>query len=675
MAWLACSGITYRLAEPAQEKPQWLHGPDEQEHSYSGSAASSLIDTPESGDVGYDSGVHASGPIPVEYSSAKPFDDLSDVDQARRQLAALLLASPFAGALHAAAPVVAILASPTPPPTSADGEPHTGRWVHAFAAYGAPKYGALFSHFDYVNPDAPKGGTIRLRNPDRRTSFDKYNPWTLRGNSPAGVMIWMVEGLAHLGQDEPSTMYGLLAEAMLVAPDFSSVSFRIHAKARFNNGDPVLAEDVRHSHAMLASKEATATYQTTVAAIERVVVLDARTVRFDLREKSREQIFVCGTMPVFSRKWGAGKKFDDIVTEYPIVSGPYLIDKVDMPRRIEFRRNPDYWGKDLGLRRGHFNFERVVYRNFTDDAVAREAFKAGEFDLFKEYRARAFVRQHAGVKWGDGRIAKLVMPTRYGQYLQSYQLNMRRPIFQDIRVREALGLTYDFETLNKTRTFTRSSSVFSNSDFAAQGPLSPAELALLGPFRAELPPRVFGPAFVAPRTDDAPNGLRRNLLRARDLLEQAGWKIDAAGVLRNARGEAFVFEYMQSTARDLSDWHSNLRKLGIKMVERLVDFALFRRRLQQYDFDMVAIVEGRFTLPKASEVSTSYGSKAADQPGNNNFRGVKSRAADAMIAAMGRATTLAELRDASRAFDRIVMWSFWQIPDLYSGREPISHWT
>jgi microcin C transport system substrate-binding protein len=600
-------------------------------------------------------------------------DELNKVGQARRQLAALLMATPFAGALHAAPPVSA--APAMPPQAPADGEPLTGRWVHAFAAYGAPKYGSDFTHFDYVNPDAPKGGSIKLRNPDRRSSFDKYNPWTVRGNSPAGIMIWMVEGLAHLGQDEPSTMYGLLAEAMFVAPDFSAVSFRIRPEARFNNGDPVTAEDVRHSYAMLASKEATPSYQTVVGAIERVVVVDARTVRFELREKSREQMFVCGTMPVFSRKWGAGKKFDEIVTEYPIVSGPYLIDKVDMPRRIEFRRNPDYWGKGLAVRRGHFNFERVVYRNYSDDAVAREAFKAGEFDLFKEYRARAFVRQHVGVKWDDGRIAKLVMPTRYGQYLQSYQLNLRRPIFQDIRVREALGLTYDFETLNKTRTFTRSSSLFSNSDFAAVGTPSPGELALLEPFRAELPPRVFGPAFVAPKTDDAPNGLRRNLLKARELLEQAGWKLDAAGVLRNAKGEAFEFEYMQPRASAINDWQSNLNKLGIKMKDRLVDFALYRRRLQQYDFDMVTIVEGRFTLPQASDVITTYGSKSADEPGNNNFRGVKSRAADALIAAMGRANTLAELRDASRALDRVVMWNFWQIPDLYSGREPISMWT
>ena len=600
--------------------------------------------------------------------------ELDPIDAARRRLALLLLGTPMAGAVQAASIAAAAAQPASAPATAADGEVFTGRWVHAFAAYGAPKYGPDFKHFEYVNPDAPKGGTIKLKNPDRRSSFDKYNPWTTRGNAPAGVLIWMVESLAHLGQDEPMAMYGLLAESLNVAPDLGAVSFRIRPEARFNNGDPVTAEDVRHSFALLSGKGASPSYQTLLAGIERVVVEDARTVRFEFRDKNREQVFVAGTMPVFSRKWGDGKTLDNIVTEYPIVSGPYLIDKVDMPRRIEFKLNPAYWGAKLAVRRGHFNFERVVYRNYGDDAVAREAFKAGEFDLMKEYRSRAWVRQHKGVKWDDGRIVKADMRTRNGYYLQSYNLNMRKPLFQDMRVREALGYTYDFETLNKTKVFTRASSAFNNSDFAAQGLPSAGELALLEPFRAELPPRVFGPPFVAPRTDSDPNALRRNLIKARELLEQAGWKLDPQGVLRNAKGEAFEFEYMQPLASSINDWQRNLEKLGITLKARLVDFALYRRRLQQYDFDMVAIVDGSFTLPQGSEMAALFGSKSADDPGNSNYRGVKSRAADALIEAMNRASTMQELRDAARALDRVVMWSFWQIPDLYSGVENVSHW-
>jgi peptide/nickel transport system substrate-binding protein/microcin C transport system substrate-binding protein len=595
----------------------------------------------------------------------------ADVDRARRGLATLLLGSPWAGALHAAP------AAPNKAAAPADGNPEaaiTGRWTHGFAAFGQPKYGPDFKHFDYVNPDAPRGGTVKLRNPDRRSSFDKFNPWTTRGSAPAGVMIWMVEGLCHMSQDEPKTMYGLLAEAILVADDFSSCSFRIHPKARFSNGDPVTPEDVVHSFKMIAGKGASPSYQTAVAGIERAVAVDARTVRFELREKTREQVFLAGTCPVFSRKWGEGKTFDQVITEQPILSGPYLIDVAEMPRRIEFKRNPDYWGWDLPVRRGHFNFDRVVYRMYTDDAVAREAFKAGEFELMKEYRSRSWVLQHTGPKWDDGRIVKADMPTAYGYYMQSFQLNLRRPTFQDIRVREALTYTYDFERVNRTKMFKRCNSMFNNSQFQATGLPSAGELALLEPFRAELPPRVFGPAYQAPRTDGSPDGLRKNLLKARDLLDQAGWKLDSAGKLRNSKGEAFVLEYMEVLRSDREDWRQVCEKLGIELKQRIVDFALFRRRLQQYDFEMVTIVEGRFTLPGASDLTTGYGSKAADEEGNSNYRGVKSKAVDALLDALAKANTMAELRDAARALDRVVMWNFWQIPDLYLGVENVSHW-
>lgn len=593
------------------------------------------------------------------------------LDAARRRLTTLLLGTPLAGAWQTAS---AQAKEPSAPSAPADGVDYTNRWVHAFAAYGGPKYGPDFKYFEYVNPEAPKGGTLRLKNPDRRTSFDKFNPWTTRGNAPAGIFIWMVEGLAHMAQDEPQTMYGLLAEAINVAADFGSASFRIRPEARFNNGDPVAPEDVVHSYTMLSGKGASPAYQTAVAAIERVEVVDARTVRFVFKEKSREAPFVAGTMPVFSRKWGAGKTFDAIVTELPILTGPYVIDKIDMPRRIEFKLNPDYWGKALALRRGHFNFERVVYRMYSDNLIALEAFKAGEFDFIKEYRSRTWVRSHAGPKWDDKRIVKADMPTAYGYYMQAYDINMRRPIFQDIRVREALVYTYDFESINKTKLFKRVNSVFNNSEFAAEGLPGPGELALLEPFRAELPPRVFGPAWQAPRTDNSPSGLRRNLLKARALLEEAGWKLNSSGTLRNAKGEAFEFEYMLPQPQSNVDWQRNLKKLGITMKDRLVDFALYRRRLQAYDFDMVTIVDGTFTLPSADDLSSLFGSKSFAEPGNQNFRGVNSKAADALIAAMAKASTLPQLRDAARAFDRVVTWSFWQIPDLYLGIENVSHW-
>jgi microcin C transport system substrate-binding protein len=593
---------------------------------------------------------------------------------------ALLWAACVAGAPAGAATTPNAPADAPPAAAAPAATPLQVPWVHGYASYGEPKYPRGFDHFGYVNPAAPKGGTLYLRNPDRRSSFDKFNPFTITGNAPAALMLFLIEPLAISAGDEPQTMYGLLAEEMQVAPDKSAMVFRLNPKARFQNGDPVTAADVQYSYESLSSKFAAPAYQTALAGVERVSVIDERTIRFDLKDRSNDMIFTLGGLRVFSRKWALGpdgkpKRFDQIVTEYPIASGPYRIDVAASGRRLELKRNPDYWARDLGVRRGFFNFDRIVYRYYQDQAVAREAFKAGEFDIFKEYGARSWMRQHKGAKWDDGRIAKDLFETAVGQGLQSYQLNLRRPKFQDSRVREALDYTYDFDTLNRYKLFKRANSLFNNSDFAAEGPPGPGELKLLEPFRSQLPPEVFGPAFAAPRTHAEPKELRANLLKARALFEQAGWKLAADGKMRNAKGEAFEIEYLSpSEGSRMPDWELNLEKLGIALKIRSVDFALYRRRLEEFDFDMVTIVEGDFTLPSPTDLATSYGSKAADEKGSNNLRGVKSPVVDSLLDTMARARTLDELRDSARALDRVVMWNHWQVPDLYASDEKASYW-
>ncbi len=553
-------------------------------------------------------------------------------------------------------------------------------WTHGYAAYGEPKYPRGFDHFEYVDPAAPKGGTLYLKNPDRRTSFDKFNPFTVKGNSPAGLMLFMFEPLAVMAGDETMTMYGLLAEEMLIAPDKSSISFRLHPKARFWNGDPVTAADVKHSFDQQAGPYADPGSQSALATVEKAVVLDERTVRFDLKDKSKDTLFTVGTLRIFSRKWGLGAdgklpRFDEIITPYPITSGPYTIAEADSGRRLVFKRNREWWARDLGVRKGCYNFDTVVYRYYLDNTVAREAFKAGEFDIYKEYGGRSWVRQHKGPKWDDGRIVKDLFETNTGQGMQSYILNLRRPIFQDRRVREALGYTYDFETLNRLGLYRRCNSLFNNSEFAAAGLPSPGELKLLEPYRADLPPEVFGPPFVAPKTDMDPKKLRANLLKARSLFEQAGWKLAPDGRMRNTKGEPFEFEYLSpGEGRTMPEWDGNLQKLGITMKIRSVDFALYRTRLEEYDFDLITIAGGDFTLPDATGLMTMLGSKSADEKGNNNFRGVKSPAVDHVLTVMAAANTLEDLRDASRALDRLVTWNYWQVPDLYASDEKASYW-
>jgi len=552
----------------------------------------------------------------------------------------------------------------------------TGSWEHALTAYGQPKYPRGFSHFDYANPSAPKGGLLRLGNPDRRTSFDKFNPFTVKGSAPAAMLMFTFETLAIASMDEPSTLYGLIAEEMMVAPDLSSISFRIHPKARFSNGDPVTPADVVHSFRMLTSKEASPSYRTNFAAIAQAVVVDARTVRLDLKERSLNAAFTAAGLQVFSAKWGAGKPFNEIVDEQPIATGPYTVDKYDMPRRVELKLDPNYWAKDLATRRGFFNFDRIVYRMYKDEAVRREAFKAGEFDIYKEYSAAKYARLHQGAKWRDGRIIKQAFQVNTGSMLQAFDFNLRRPKFQDIRVREAIMRAWDFEVYNRYGTFVRANSMFNNTPFAAaDGPPSAAELALLEPFRDELPAQVFGPAFRAPRNDTGPNALRDNLRRAQELLAEAGWKVAADGLLRNAAGEAFTIEFLEPSQVGRNQaFERNLLKLGIEYTERLVDFALYRRRLEVFDYDMIVIVEGKFTLPDAADLDSLYGSAGATQDGSNNFRGVKSRAVDTLIKRIRDAASMAELLTASHALDRVVMWNQWQIPQLFTRTEPSSYW-
>ena len=582
------------------------------------------------------------------------------------------------------APLSARSTTPAAPaPAASSAAALVGVWTHAYAAFGPPKYARGFENFEYVNPAAPKGGTLYLGPPDRRTSFDKFNYYTTKGNAPAGLNIFMLEPLAVLSGDEPQTMYGLLAEEMLIAPDKSSITFRLNPKARFYNGDPVTAADVKYSFDSVNGKFASPAARSDFDGVERAVVLDEHTVRFDLKDRSNDVLFKVGVvLRIFSPKWALGpdgkpRQFDQIITEYPITSGPYVIDVADSGRRIEFKRNPQYWARELPARRGFFNFDRVVYRYYKDNDVGREAFKAGEFDLYRENSGRSWARQHKGPKWDDGRINKMPFPTAFGQALQSYELNLRRPKFQDIRVREALGLTYDFEmTVNRYGQYTRADSLFNNSDFAAKGTPTPPELKLLEPFRKELPPAVFGPAYVAPRSNSDPTQLRQNLLKARALFDAAGWKLDAKGVMRNAAGEPFEVEYMKpgEGGGNMQEWRTNLEKLGGTLKFREVDFALYRRRLEEYDFDMVGIALPRFTLPPVAELAGQYSSKAADEKGNNNFRGVKSAAADSLLQKMANAATLEELRTAAHALDRVVMWNFWQVPDLFISNERVSYW-
>lgn len=540
--------------------------------------------------------------------------------------------------------------------------------AHAYAQFGDVKYPPGFTHFDYVNPEAPKGGEIRMVPPTRPTNFDKFNPFTLRGTAPYGIGPLMFESLLTGNAEEPTTAYGLLAEDVAVAPDHRSATFRLNPKARFNDGTPVLAADVAHSFTTLTSKEAAPQFRTIYAEVERAVAIDERTVRFDFSTSNRELPLVVGGMAVFSRTWGAGKAFDQVTTEMPIASGPYQPARAALGRDITYVRRADYWGAELPVRKGQFNFDRVSFKIYLDDTSRFEGLKAGEFDFMREFTSRNWARQYTGKQFDSGELRKRAFENHNPGDFQGYVFNLRKPKFQDIRVRQAIGLAMDFEWLNRQLfygLYKRVQGYFPNSDFHAEGLPKPDELALLEPLRGKLRPEVFGPAVISPSTEP-PGSLRENLRRARTLLAEAGWTY-RNGALRNAAGEAFTIEFLNdqpSLIRVATPFQSALHKLGIAMRFRTVDFSLSQQRMDNFDFEMTSLRLPGSTAP-GMELLELFGSRAAETPGSSNIWGIADPAVDALLQKVLVATTRPELASAMRALDRVLSHGHYSVPQYY----------
>ena len=540
--------------------------------------------------------------------------------------------------------------------------------AHAYAQFGDVKYAPGFTHFEYVNPNAPKGGEFRLVPPTRPTNFDKFNPFTLKGTGPSGLGQLMFESLMTGNSEEPTTAYGLLAEDIDVAPDGLSVTFRLNPKARFNDGSPVLAADVVYSFQTLIGPLAAPQYKTIYAEVKKASAVGERTVRFDFASPNRELPLVVGGMAVFSRKWGGGKPFDQIVTEVPIASGPYRPASDRLGRDITYVRRADYWGVDLPVRKGMFNFDRVAYKVYLDETARFEGLKAGEFDFMREFVSRNWARQYKGKQFDNGEIAKRAFENHNPGDFQGYIFNTRRDKFKDVRVRQAIALAMDFEWLNRQLfygIYTRVQGYFPNSDFHADGLPGPDELALMEPLRVKLKPEVFGPAPV-PASTDPPGSLRENLRKARALLAEAGWTY-RDGALRNAKNEAFTIEFLNdqpSLIRVATPLQTALKKLGIEMSFRTVDFSLSQQRMQNYDFDMTSMRLPGNTAP-GGELFELFGSKSAETPGSSNYWGIADPAVDAIVGKVVTATTRPELTTALRVLDRVLSAGYYSIPMYY----------
>ena len=553
--------------------------------------------------------------------------------------------------------------------------------VYAIAQFGEPKYPATFKHFDYVNPDAPKGGTLVLANPNRLTSFDKFNPFTMRGNPAPGIGM-LFESLTTGSLDEVASAYGLLADDIRIAPDRLSATFHINPHARFSNGDPVTAEDVKYSLDTLKSPKAAPQFSVFYGDITRAVVVDSATIRFEFRQPNRELPLIAGGIPIFSHKWGMKADgthvpFDELAFQEPIGSGPYVIDHYDGGRTISYRRNPAYWGAALPVRVGTNNFERITYKLYADSTARLEAFKAGEYDALVEYIARNWVRRDVGKRFDSGELVKREFRQHNGAGMQGFVMNLRRPLFKDVRVRKALDLAFDFEWLNRQLFFggyTRLDSYFADSVQQASGMPSAGELAILEPLRAQLDASVFGPMTVQPNTDP-PGSLRANLLKARALLTAAGWTY-RDGALRNAQGEPFRFEILDDSGASMAPVASvyirNLKKLGIEATFRTADFAVIQKRFDAFDFDMTSLRYPEVQVPGTEEIAR-FDSKSADEHGSDNLMGLKSPAVDSILHTLVRAQTREQLVDAARALDRVLMHGYYVVPHWYSTTHRIAY--
>jgi len=540
---------------------------------------------------------------------------------------------------------------------------------HGVSIDGDLKYPEGFKHFDYVAEAAVKGGKLILHD---LGSFDKMNPFTLKGNAPYGLDSLVFETLAVPSLDEPFTEYGLIAKDIELADDRLSVTYTIDENARFSDGSKVTPDDVKFSLDTLKSDAAHPFYQIYLQDIKEAEILDDRRIRFLFARVNRELHMIASQLPVLSKAFYTTHPFnapDDASTMIPPVgSGPYVVDDVNPGKSISYRRNPEYWAINHPVRKGMFNFDRITVKYFKDQIVSVEAFKAGEFDVMPVNIAKQWVRDLDGKRFESGQLIKKRFPHKNDAGMQGFVFNTRKQLFSDPLVRRAIGLALDFEWINKTLFFeqyTRTNSYFSNSELAATGIPSDGELKLLDPYRDSLPVEVFT-IPPTPPTTAPPSSLRDNLRSAKELLYEAGWYVKD-GILQDADGNPFSFEILlvsPSFERVMAPFVNNLQKLGIDARYRTIDPALYTDRIKNFDFDMVVNVFGQSQSP-GNEQRDYWHSSSADKKGSRNLAGIKNPVVDALVDAIVYASTRKELQNACHALDRVLWYGYYVVPNWY----------
>ncbi|GAD61491.1 extracellular solute-binding protein [Aquipseudomonas alcaligenes] len=544
---------------------------------------------------------------------------------------------------------------------------------HAITLYDEPpKYPANFQHFDYVNPDAPKGGTLRQQSVG---GFDSFNPFIPKGNAVGVGLIY--DSLTYHSPDEPFTEYGLLAERIDKAPDNSYVRFILNPKARFHDGTPVTAEDVIFTFNILLEK-GDPMYRHYYADVAQVVAEDKLRVRFDFKHQdNRELPLILGQIQVLPKHWWATRDFSKGDLEPPLGSGPYRIGKVAPGSAVTFERVKDWWAKDLPVSRGLYNFDRIQVDFYRDSQVALEAFKAGQFDVNLEYSAKDWNTGYDSPALRAGKFVQLAIPNHNPAGMQGYVFNLRRPIFQDRRVREAIAQLFDFEWANKQLfygAYKRTHSYFENSEMAASGLPSEAELKLLEPLRDKLPPEVFSQEFKPPVSDGS-GIIREQSRRAYQLLTEAGYRIDNDKMI-GPDGKQLAFEFLNfqpNLERVVLPFKRNLAELGIDLQIRRVDVSQYINRLRSRDFDMTSAIWPQSSSP-GNEQREFWHSSSADNPGSRNLMGLRDPAIDQLVEGLIRSGSREELITHARALDRALLWGHYVVPNYYVDTWRVAYW-
>ena len=545
-----------------------------------------------------------------------------------------------------------------------------GERVHALAMNDSPKYGPDFTHFEYADPAAIKGGQIRLA---AIGTFDSFNPFIVKGNSADGLGL-IFDTLTVQSLDEPFTEYGLLAESMELAPDRSSMTFHLRENARFHDKSPVTAADVAFTFRMLV-EQGNPHYAQYYADVERVEVQSPLVVTFHFKpDASQELPLILGQLPVLSEKSWAGKDFGASSLDIPMGSGPYRIGEFMAGQRLTYQRDPDYWGRDLPVNTGRHNFDTIIYDYYRDLTVTLEAFKAGEYDYRQEYNSKQWATGYTGPAVEAGLIRTENIPHKLSQGMQCFAFNTRRAVFADPLVRKALNYAFDFEWSNKNLfygQYARSESFFSNSEMASSGKPSPKERAILEPLG--LSAEVYTEAFSLPVTDGSGN-IRGNLRKAAALLKEAGWSVSGGKLVRD--GQPFTFEMLlvqPDFERVVLPFQRNLARLGITMTVRMVDTSQYLERLRSFDFDMI-VTSFAQSLSPGNEQRSFWHSVSADTPGSRNYCGISNPAIDTLVDLVVSAPDRDALILRCKALDRALLWGWYVIPHWHSTSWRVAYW-